>query len=64
MTTPSRLDRHGYQRPAPAPPCHAALQLDDGSLAPCEGLEGHEGPHLARVTRTWTDEDPRYQNPA
>lgn len=53
MTIPSRLDRRSAPRPHHAPPCPGTLVLDDETAAPCEGVEGHDGPHVARVTVTW-----------
>ena len=53
MTIPSRLNRRDAPRPNHAEACHAVLMLDDETPAPCEGREGHQGPHVARLTVTW-----------
>lgn len=52
---PSRLSPTNAPRPHHAPSCPATFRLDEGPPAPCEGHEGHEGPHVARVTVTWAD---------
>lgn len=50
---PSRLSLANAPRPHHAPPCPAAFP--DEPSTRCEGVEGHDGPHVARVTVTWTE---------
>lgn len=37
--------------------CGAVARLHDHEAAACEGVEGHPGPHHARITLTWTASD-------
>lgn len=53
MTTPSRLDLKSHPGPPRPVFCGANLPLHDGSTAKCEGLLGHEGPHVSHITVTW-----------
>lgn len=62
MTIPSRLDRRDAPRPHHAPPCPARFPGEPSTT--CEGIEGHAGPHLARVTVTWVDEPATAPTPA
>ncbi len=50
---PSRLNRRDAPRPHHAPPCPATFP--DEPSTRCEGVEGHAGPHVARVTVTWAE---------
>lgn len=52
---PSRLDRQHRPGPPRFDPCPATRALDDGTEAKCEGMRGHEGPHVARVTLAWEE---------
>lgn len=50
---PSTLDRRSrYSERTPLEPCSFLFVLGDGSSEPCDGREGHDGPHHARVTVT------------
>jgi len=55
VTVPSRLDRRSHRTAPPAKPCPTTFPGEPGTT--CEGREGHEGPHVARVTVTWEDDD-------
>ncbi len=55
MTTPSRLDLRGRSVPHTEQPCPAVFPGEPHTT--CEGREGHVGPHVARVTVTWEDDD-------
>lgn len=48
---PSRLSRADAPRPHPAAPCPATFPREPSTR--CEGVEGHDGPHVARVTVCW-----------
>lgn len=52
----SQLDTRNALRPRKPPQCDSTHALHDGSVAPCEGRAGHEGPHFARLTVTWETE--------
>lgn len=51
MTTPSRMDRRDAPRPKHTVPCPAVFHEQPDTR--CECVEGHDGPHVARVTVTW-----------
>lgn len=53
MTIPSRLDRRDAPRPKHAVPCPAVFPEQPDTH--CENVQGHEGPHIARVTVEWED---------
>ena len=55
MTIPSRMDRRDAPRPKHTVPCPAVFP--DQKETQCEGVKGHEGPHVARVTVEWEDRD-------
>lgn len=41
----------------PLPPCRAYATMNDGSVATCEGVRGHFGPHHASMIVTWESEE-------
>ena len=53
MTIPSRLSPRSHATAPPAPPCPERFPGEPSTT--CEGREGHDGPHVARVTVTWAE---------
>jgi hypothetical protein len=53
VTIASRLDRRDAPRPHHKTPCPAKFPEQPDTQ--CEGVKGHEGKHVARVTVEWED---------
>ena len=54
MTIRSRLDRKSNPRPTHLDPCPAVFPHEASTT--CENVNGHEGPHVARITVAWETE--------
>lgn len=53
--TDSKLDTTSIPLPGKHRPCPHFLELSDKKTAECEGLDGHPGPHHARIAVEWVE---------
>lgn len=53
--TDSKLDTTSIPLPGKHAKCPHTLLLGDNSTAECEGIDGHPGPHHARIAIEWVE---------